>query len=103
MFDLHTSSKSKTLRPKGRRLSCSGPAGEHCTMILGEGKNPTLTHLVKLAEISGIKKTLALSIIEEVRQAVANWVGYATESGMSKVSKTMIQTALNHVGSQLRV
>src|SRR3990167_1252393 len=43
----------------------SGPAGEHCTTIMREGKNPTSSHLLKLAEIAGIKKQTALQIRSE--------------------------------------
>ena len=47
----------------------TGPAGEHCTMVAGEGKKPTLHHLLKLSEISGMHKKLALEIIDQVKNA----------------------------------
>src|SRR5258708_21679601 len=28
----------------------SGPMGEHCTLVMGEGKHPKLSHLLKLSE-----------------------------------------------------
>jgi len=37
----------------------SGPSGEHCTTVMGEGKNLTIAHIVKLAEISGIIQSFA--------------------------------------------
>lgn len=36
------------------------PAGEHSTMIIGEGKNPTKNHLLQLASIGNIKKRKSL-------------------------------------------
>ena len=71
-----------------------GPSGEHCTMIMGEGKNPNLSHLLKLAEISGIDSHNALQIIDEVRSAVAKWPRFAEEAGVSITSRTLIHNTL---------
>ncbi len=75
----------------------SGPSGEHCSMIMREGKNPTLSHLLKLAEISNIKEQKALQIIDEVKMAVAKWGSLAKELEVSSHSLKMIQLALNRV------
>ena len=72
----------------------SGPAGEHCTTIMREGKNPTSSHLLKLAEIAGIKKQTALQIIDEVRGAISKWVDFAQEAGVHPSSLAMIWTTL---------
>ena len=75
----------------------SGPAGEHCTLIMGEGKNPTIAHLLKLAEISGIPEQKTQQIIEEVSSAVSQWGSLAKEVGLNTSSTKMIQTALNRL------
>ncbi|PWU13024.1 MAG: type II toxin-antitoxin system HipA family toxin [Chlamydiae bacterium] len=75
----------------------SGPSGEHSSMIMREGKNPTLFHLLKLAEISNIKEQKALQVIDEVKIAVAKWSSFAKDLGLSSASFKMIQTALDHV------
>lgn len=75
----------------------SGPSGEHCSMIMREGKNPTLSHLLKLAEISNIKEQKALQIIDEVKMAVAKWGSFAKDLGISSTSFKMIQAALDRV------
>ncbi len=72
----------------------SGPAGEHCTMIRGEGKSPKREHLLKLAEVGGIKKQIATKIIDETKQAVSCWKTFAGNAGVSKNMTTMIQRAL---------
>lgn len=72
----------------------SGPAGEHCTMIMGEGKNPKRTHLLKLGEVAGLKKSNALKIIEEVYEVSSKWSLFANQAGVSKKSLERIQTAL---------
>ncbi len=79
----------------------SGPSGEHCSMIMREGKNPTLYHLLKLAEISNIKEQKALQIIDEVKMAVAEWGNFAKELGVSPDSLKMIQLALNRVAKNV--
>ena len=75
----------------------SGPNGEHCSMVFSEGKNPTLTHFLKLAEVGGIKKKKALQIIDEVRGAVAKWEVYAKNFDVSAASCKMISAALEQV------
>jgi serine/threonine-protein kinase HipA len=79
----------------------SGPAGEHCSMIMNEGKNPTLSHLMKLAEIAGVKQQRALLIIDEVRSAVSRWKDFAKTTGVSSTSLKMIQTTLNRLAKNI--
>lgn len=43
-----------------------GPGGEHQMDICGEGKNPNRSHLLKLAEKSGLKRTTCEAILDEV-------------------------------------
>lgn len=75
----------------------SGPSGEHCSMVIKEGRNPTLVHLLKLAEVAGIKKQNALQIIDEVKMAVSKWTSFAKDMGVSSTSVKMIQVALDRV------
>jgi len=69
-----------------------GPSGEHCTMLMGEGKNPSLALLLKLAEVGGIKKQMALQIINEIQQAVSKWKKFSTDAGVTKTSRSMISS-----------
>lgn len=62
----------------------NGPGGEHSTMYLGEGKNPTKEHLLKLAEKHNIKD--GKLICEEVEEAVNNWSRFAKLAGASSDS-----------------
>ncbi len=43
-----------------------GPGGEHTTAVLGEGKTPTKSHLIALAERRGIDRGTAQKIISQV-------------------------------------
>jgi serine/threonine-protein kinase HipA len=73
----------------------SGPSGEHCTTIMGEGKNPSLSHLLKLSEVGGMKKQNALQIIDEVKSSISKWQTHAQVSRVQPASLKRIQTALN--------
>jgi serine/threonine-protein kinase HipA len=59
----------------------SGPGGEHSTMYLGEGRHPTIGHLMNLGKKHGLKKSVQM--IDEVQAAVGAWRQFAKESGVS--------------------
>jgi serine/threonine-protein kinase HipA len=75
----------------------TGPAGEHCTMIMGEGKNPGISHLLKLAEIASIDSKKALEIIDQVRGAVNQWKDFARIAKVTSTSTHRIQLALDSI------
>jgi len=72
----------------------SGPVGQHCTTILGEGKNPTIEHILKLAEMVSIKPKRAKEIVEEVKVAVLKWGKFADKAGVDKKSSKTIQSVI---------
>lgn len=74
-----------------------GPAGEHCTTIMSEGKNPNKTLFLKLAEISNIEKHRALTIIDQVKDAALNWKKFAEEATVTKKSSALIQGKLDQI------
>jgi len=63
-------------------------------------KDPTLFHLLKLANIGGIKKQKALEIIDEVKRVVSNWKTFAEQAGVSSASLKMIQTVIDSVSKK---
>lgn len=75
----------------------SGPGGEHCSMIMGEGKNPGVSHLLELSKVSSIKKSDALKIIDEAKSAVSEWPSFAKRAGVGLTSMQMIQSALTKI------
>lgn len=44
--------------------------GEHATTIAGEGRNPGITDILKVAKKAGMRETQARQIIEQVQEAV---------------------------------
>ena len=57
----------------------SGPRGEQSTMVMGEGRNPNTSHLLKLANEAKIKKSRALEIIDATKSSLSKWQTLATE------------------------
>lgn len=75
----------------------SGPGGEHCSMVMGEGKKPGLSQLLELAKISNIKKADALRIIDEVKGAVSKWSHFAKDAGVSDASRELIDSTITKI------
>ncbi len=69
----------------------SGPGGEHCTTVMGEGRNPSRTHLIKLAEVANIERSKAHLIIEQIEAAIADWPKFAEEAGVTRRSSDLIK------------
>ena len=68
--------------------------GFHSTTYDGEGKNPTIKHLLNLADYFNIKNTN--KIIEEVKTSLSSWNLVAKNSGVSKASVSNIQKHLKN-------
>lgn len=86
-----------TVSPAYDLTFSSGSAGEHSTMIMGEGKSPTKAHLLKLAGTVGVKQDKALEIIHQVLAALKKWDTFASEVGVSKLQIKNIGEALRTI------
>ncbi|MCH9740955.1 MAG: type II toxin-antitoxin system HipA family toxin [Epsilonproteobacteria bacterium] len=73
----------------------SGPGGEHSTMYLGEGKNPTKEHFLELAKKHGIKK--GEQIVVEVKEMIHQWSKFANIAGVSVSMQKSIAKALDEI------
>lgn len=72
----------------------SGPRGEQSTMVMGEGKNPTEEHLVKLGNEAKIAKAHITEIIEQTKAALAKWDSLAEQYGVSTANIKLIGSKL---------
>ena len=63
---------------------CPGPGGEHTATILGEGRQPTREHCLKLAAQFDLKPRETSPIIEQVNPAIAGWPGFACQTDCTK-------------------
>lgn len=86
-----------TVSPAYDLTFSSGPFGEHSTMIMGEGKNPTKEHLLKLANLFSIKKDKALDIINQILATTEKWCDFATKAGVSSLQAKNIDKALSSI------
>jgi serine/threonine-protein kinase HipA len=84
-----------TVSPAYDLTFSSGPSGEHSTMVMGEGKNPTKEHLLKLAGACNIRKDKASEIIHQVLAATEKWHEFASKVGVSKLQTQNIYDALS--------
>lgn len=74
----------------------AGPNGEQSTMVLGEGKNPSLQHLIELANTADINKNEAKEIIARTQSALNQWKNLASNAGVSKHRINDINKFLRH-------
>jgi serine/threonine-protein kinase HipA len=73
----------------------SGPNGEQSMMVLGEGKNPTDNHLVKLGLGAKLSKKMITEVLNQTKDALAKWKSLAkdyqiSEAAISSISKSNI-------------
>ncbi len=73
----------------------SGPRGEQSTMVMGEGRNPNTSHLLKLADEAKIKKDRAEEIIEATKSSLSKWSALAKKYGVSDTNIKLVQKKVN--------
>lgn len=69
-----------------------GPGGEHSALVMGEGRNPTKVHLMKLAKKFQIKK--GAEIIDQVSDTISQWSTFAEQAEVSADSRKTIGRTL---------
>ncbi len=75
----------------------SGPRGEQSTMVMGEGRNPNTSHLLKLADDAKIKKDRALEIIDVTKSSLSKWPALAKKYGVSDTNVKLIQSKISQI------
>ena len=89
--DDHSKNSSFLMNQKGEwKLSpaydltfSSGPRGEQSTMVMGEGRNPSVDHLAKLGHEAKLSKARITEIIDQTQTALSSWKTLASEYGVS--------------------
>ena len=72
----------------------SGPGGQQSTMVLGEGLNPSVSHLIKLGIENGLKRSTVNAIIEQTKDALNTWETLAKNYGVYKTNITFIKSRM---------
>ena len=91
---LMDSSGQWTLSPAYDLTFSSGANGEQSMMVMGEGKNPTVKHLIKLGKSIKLDDGFIVEVIDQTRIALRNWISLATEYGISKSNISLIEKRL---------
>ena len=73
----------------------NGPGGEQSTMVLGEGRNITLQHLLKLGKEAQLSKNFIESVIDQTRSALGKWVDLAKYYGVSDTNIHFINRSIS--------
>jgi len=68
----------------------SGPRGEQSTMVMGEGKQLTVEHLIKLGLDAKLQPKKIDAIINATQAALSNWRSHASLHGVSKLNIDLI-------------
>ncbi len=71
-----------------------GPGGEHCTSVLGRGRDIDRERLLALGRYADLKDVEASEIIERVSAAVADWERFARSWDVTADSRNRIGKAL---------
>ena len=73
----------------------NGPGGEQSTMVLGEGRNITLQHLLKLGREAQLSKNFIESVIDQTRSAIDKWTDLAKYYGVSDSNINFINRSIS--------
>jgi serine/threonine-protein kinase HipA len=68
----------------------AGPGGEHTMAIAGEARTPSPQDMLRVADACDLPRPRAKSIIEQVREATAQWARIARETGVEPATEAMI-------------
>jgi serine/threonine-protein kinase HipA len=74
----------------------SGPGGEQSTMVMGEGQNPGLEHLVRLGLDAKIDRQKIDGVIEQTHHALSKWKILAKEYGVSQVNIELVNSKIGN-------
>lgn len=75
----------------------SGPNGEQSTMVVGEGRNPKMSHLVKLGQEANLANHLIKEIIEQTRTSLDCWTNLAKNHHVMSANIRLVAKAINVV------
>jgi len=73
----------------------SGPSGQQSTMVMGQGRDPSVDHLIKLGHEAKLSKTRINEIVDKTQTALASWEVLANEYGVSANNIRLISKYIN--------
>ncbi len=85
------------LSPAYDLIFSDGPNGEHSMMVGREGRNPTYSNFMEVADRENIDEGTCKTIVEEVRESLSEWVTFATKYKVEKQRIDYIRDKLMEV------
>ncbi len=83
-----------TVSPAYDLTFSSGPAGHQSMLVAGEGQNPGIKDLLKLTRHTDFAEKEAMKVIDQVRDALAEWPTLARIHGVSSENQALIKGRL---------
>lgn len=80
-----------------------GPGGEQSTMVMGEGKSPSIDHLRALGRHAGISDTKFNEILGRTSDLIGWWSGLAKTHGVSTATNDLVHTQINRVSKGISI
>lgn len=74
----------------------NGPGGEQSTMVMGEGRNITINHLVKLGQEAKLSKVFIEGVIERTKSALSQWDNLSLEFKVDKANIDLIKRNIQY-------
>lgn len=74
-----------------------GPGGEQSTMVMGEGKSPSIDHLRALGRHAGINDAKINEILGRTGTILVWWSGLAKAHGVSTATHDLVHTQINRL------
>jgi serine/threonine-protein kinase HipA len=74
-----------------------GPGGEHSMAISGEGRRPTLDHILAAAKDGGIVESKVIEMIDKTAAAIRRWPDLAERHGVSPPTIASITDELDAI------
>lgn len=65
-------------------------------MVMGEGKHPTVSHLVKLGLGAGLSKKLIDEAIEQIKHVLDRWKYLSKDYNVAKENIDLVAKAINN-------
>lgn len=96
-FTLDDQTGDWSLAPAYDLTHTPGPGGEHTTTILGEGRQPTRDHCLKLADQYGVKRRETDPIFDEVNAAIKRWPKFADQADCTKKAAAAIGKSIGPI------
>lgn len=73
----------------------SGPQGYQSMVVMGEGRNPTIQHLLKLGATADLDEAWMKEVIAQTQTALSRWPEHAAKFGVSSDMIRLVKSKLS--------